>query len=426
MRDWCFVHAADLHLDTPFSGVHEDAPHLARLLKDASLDVLDRLVEVAVAREAAFVVLAGDLYDGSERGLRAQVRFHEALRRLDEAGIATLVVHGNHDPLEEGWRAIRSWPDLVTVFGHEQVATVPVVRGGETIATVHGISYATRAVHENLAARFSRTADPGVHVGVLHATVGAQPEHERYAPCSRDDLRAARLDYWALGHIHQREVLHRGRQRGDPWIVYSGNTQGRSPKPSERGAKGCYVVPVRPQASGSAIGEPEFVALDAVRFEELEVDVSGLGGLHEVHDALAARASDLLEASEGRALVLRARLVGATALHPELARPGVLEELLSALRDRARTLTPPLWWDRLRQATRVEIDREVLVTRRDFSGELVRHVERLSADPQGARRLADECRELTDQLWPPPEGATADELLRVAEQRALGLLDQEG
>ena len=426
MRDWCFVHAADLHLDTPFSGLHDEAPGLSRLLRDASLDVLDRLVELAVDRDAAFVVLAGDLYDGSERGLRAQVRFHDALRRLDEAGIATLVVHGNHDPVEEGWQAIRSWPERVTVFGHEQVESVPIVRDGETIATVHGISYATRAVRENLARRFARTEDPGIHVGLLHATVGAQGEHERYAPCSLDDLRAARLDYWALGHIHRRGVLHRGRHRGDPWVVYSGNTQGRSPKPSERGAKGCYVVGVHPRASGSPIGEPEFVALDAVRFEELEVDVAGLGELREVCEQLDARARDLREEADGRALVLRGRLTGASPLHTDLARPGALDELVSLLRDRARPTTPPLWWDRLDQATRPDIDRDVLATRDDFAGELVRLVDRLRADPARVRALEEAGRVLTDQLWPPPEGVPAADLVRAAEQRALDLLDQEG
>lgn len=425
MRDWCFVHAADLHLDTPFAGLGEVAPRLARLLRDASLDVLDRLVDVAVDRGALFVVLAGDLYDGSQRGLRAQVRFHAALRRLDEAGIATFVVHGNHDPLEEGWQAIRTWPERVTVFGHEQVGSVPVTADGGTVATVHGISYAHREVRDDLARAFARTDAPGVHVGILHATVGRTGEHEPYAPCTLDELRAAGLDYWALGHIHRRTVVHRGAQRGDPWVVYSGNTQGRSPKPSERGPKGCYVVPVHPDASGSPIAEPEFVALDAVRFEEVELDVSELVELHEVHHRLEAAGRAVLDGAGDRAVVLRGRLTGRSSLHAELARAAAREELLAALRDGARTTSPPLWWDRLEDDSAPEIDREQLASRDDFAGELVRRVDRIRQDPEAIQRLEAEARTLADQLRPPPRTLDTDELLAAAEKRALHLLDLE-
>ena len=425
MREWCFVHGADLHLDTPFAGLHAHSPQLAELLRDASLDVLDRLVELAIDRDAAFVVLAGDLYDGAERGLRAQLRFHDALQRLDAAGIATFVVHGNHDPVEEGWQAIRSWPPRVTVFGHREPTAVPVERHGQRLATVHGISYGSRAVHDNLARRFARTDDPGVHVGVLHATVGSAAEHEPYAPCTLDDLRAARLDYWALGHIHRRAVLHRGRERGDPWVVYSGNTQGRSPKPSERGAKGCYVVPVSSAAAGSPIGEPEFVALDAVRFEQLDVDVTDLAELRGLHERLHERGLALHAEAGGRALVLRARLTGGGDLHDELARPGTVAELRDALRDRARATTPPLWWDRLEDATWPQMDRDTVRRRSDFAGELVRRVDALRDDPAAMAELETACEQLTGQLRPPPAVADRDHLLAAAERRALHLLDRE-
>ena len=427
MRDWCFVHAADLHLDTPFTGLRDVAPRLAHLLRDASLDVLDRLVDLAIDRGALFVLFAGDLYDGSQRGLRAQVRFHAALRRLDDAGIAAFVVHGNHDPVEEGWQAIRTWPERVTVFGTEEVGSVPLRRDGETIATVHGISYAHRELRDNLARRFSRPHDvPGVHVGLLHATVGSTSEHEPYAPCTLEDLRAARLDYWALGHIHRRSVLHHATQRGDPWVAYSGNTQGRSFKASERGPKGCYVVPVHPDAPGSPIGAPEFVGLDAARFEEIELDISDLGELHELHYRLEDLGRQVLQQAGGRAVLLRARLTGHSSLHGDLARAGAREELLTALRDGARATHPPTWWDRLLDDSAPEIDRDQLARRDDFAGELVRRIDRLREDPDALQRLRDEARVLTDQLRPPPRTPDIDDLLAAAEQRALQLLDQEG
>lgn len=425
MDDWCFVHAADLHLDTPFSGMQADAPALAALLRDASLDALDRLVALAIERRAAFVVLAGDLYDGAERGLRAQVRFHEALVRLDDAGIAAFVVHGNHDPLEEGWQAIDTWPQRVTVFGADEVTAVPVELDGRTLATVHGISYATREERANLARRFARTEASGLHVGVLHATVGHPSGHEPYAPCTLDDLRAARLDYWALGHVHRREILHRGREQGDPWVVYSGNTQGRSPKPSERGAKGCYVVTVSPTAPGSPICEPEFVPLDAVRFETVTVDATDLTELPALRTQLEAAARRLHEEAEGRALILRGRVTGTSPLHDTLLRPGATDQLLATLRDGARATAPPRWWDRLEVATWPEVDREVLATRQDFAGELVRRVDALGDDEAARQLVEQECEELRRRLFPQPRLPAAAELLAAAERRALQLLERE-
>ena len=125
--DFSFVHAADLHLDTPFKGIGSTAPHVAEQLREASLAAFDSLVELCLERRVAFLVVAGDIYDGPERGLRAQLRFRDGLARLSSAGISSFVVHGNHDPVETGWSALGGpWPERVTVFGTGTVKAVPV------------------------------------------------------------------------------------------------------------------------------------------------------------------------------------------------------------------------------------------------------------------------------------------------------------
>ena len=139
-----FLHAADLHLDTPFTGMRRVDASLVATLRDATTRAFDNLVNAALEHSVAFVVIAGDIYDGPERGVRAQLAFRNGLDRLAQAGIPSFVVHGNHDPLEDGWSAIRQWPDSVTVFGSESVATAPVERDGQTLALIHGISYAQR------------------------------------------------------------------------------------------------------------------------------------------------------------------------------------------------------------------------------------------------------------------------------------------
>ncbi|MCU1489973.1 MAG: phosphoesterase, partial [Acidimicrobiaceae bacterium] len=325
-----FVHAADLHLDTPFKGIGEVAPDVARSLREASLDAFDAIVELVLERGAAFLLVAGDVYDGAERGLRAQLRFRDGLERLSDAGVASFVVHGNHDPVASGWSAIERWPDLVTIFGTGSPEAVPVRRDGELLATVQGVSYAQRATTENLALRLRRPEGPGLHVGLLHCNVeGAATGYADYSPCTLDDLRRTRLDYLALGHVHQRRVLAGGPGTGDPWVVYPGNSQARSPRASELEPKGAVIGHV----VNGEVTEVEFVACDSVRFGLVEVDVSSAADLAVVEERLAEAARSRFEDADGRSLVLRGRLVGRGALHQELGRPGVLSDLLSSLRE---------------------------------------------------------------------------------------------
>ncbi|MCJ7441664.1 MAG: DNA repair exonuclease [Thermoanaerobaculaceae bacterium] len=365
---FCFVHAADLHLDTPFEGVSEMSGVVAEKLRDASLEAFDGVVRLAIDRRAAFVLLAGDLYDGAERGVRAQLRFLRGLGVLSSAGIPVFVVHGNHDPVG-GWPGVREWPPGVTVFGSDQVGAFPVTRDGVVLARVYGISYGHREVAENLALRFRREEGPGLHIGLLHCNVGDDPAHGRYSPCSLDDLDRAGMDYWALGHVHKRQVLREGR----PWVVYPGNTQGRSPKPSERGAKGACVVHVE----GGEVRSVEHVDLDRVRFVALDVDVAGVADLGALRVRLVAEVEALTAAAGGRYLLVRCTLRGRGAVHTDLRCHGGVDELLRDLRD--ETYEGSVWWEGLRDVTRSEIDLEAVRGRGDFAAELLLRAEGLVA-----------------------------------------------
>ncbi len=386
-RRFCFVHAADLHLDTPFDGVHAVAPRIAAALREASLQAFDEVVELARRRSAAFLLVAGDVYDGAERGLRAQLRFRDGLARLAADGIESFVVHGNHDPVETGWSAVRAWPEGVKVFGTRSPEVVPVARDGEVIATVQGISYARRATTENLALRFCRPEGPGLHVGLLHCNVaGAGEGHDNYSPCSLDDLRRARLDYWALGHVHSGGILAEGSGPGDPWVVYPGNTQARSGRRSERGPKGAVVVHVE----DGRVLRVEQVACDRVRFVELECPVEGLEGLDGLEQLLDRLADEALEQAEGRSLVLRARLAGRGPLHDALRRTGAVEELLEHLREGASDQEPFLWWDEIADRSLPPQDLGLLRGRGDFASDLLSLSDELKSDRASLASVADE------------------------------------
>jgi hypothetical protein len=266
------------------------------------------------------------------------------------------------------------------------VEVVPVRRDGRQIATVQGISYARRDTTENLARRLARPEGPGLHVGVLHCNVeGGTGGHANYAPCSLDDLRATRLDYLALGHVHERRILAEGSGPKEPWIVYPGNTQARSPRHGELGAKGAYVVEVQ----GGRVLAPEFVACDRVRFVELRCAIDQLADLAELEAELRELAGAARDDAEGRSIIVRAELAGRGELHRDLARPGAVDDLLAHLRERAGQLEPFCWWDSLRDSSSPPTDVADLAQRGDFAADLLEVAAALESDASSLDALID-------------------------------------
>ncbi len=368
-----FLHAADLHLDTPFTGVQRVDARVAATLRDATTQAFENLVAAALDHAVAFIVIAGDVYDGAQRGVRAQLAFRDGLDRLARAGIRCFVVHGNHDPVEEGWSAVRTWSAGVTVFGSSDVESIPVERDGQTLAIIHGISYPRRAVTENLVRRFRRSAAVCLQLGVLHCNVGANADHAPYSPCSVEDLVAAGLDYWALGHVHSRQFL----RRGDPWIAYPGNLQGLSPKPTECGAKGALLAEVE----DARVVAVDFLPLDVVRFDEIRLDIADVPGVADLVGALVAAAQERAASQDGRTLVLRAVLTGRGEVHTDLRRGHTREHLITPVRTALASVTPTIWVDAIEDRTRPPFDVAALRGRGDFAADLVATADSALASP---------------------------------------------
>jgi DNA repair exonuclease SbcCD nuclease subunit len=403
-----FLHAADLHLDTPFTSVGGFPAAVGEALREASLEAWSQLVDEACRRRVDVVLLAGDLYDGAERGIRAQRAFLDGVTRLADQGIRTLLVHGNHDPVAEGWTAITAFPDLVTTFPAHQVGTVRFEAGGEEVV-VHGTSYAVSATSDNLALRYPRAEGGGFHIGLLHANVGgAATGHADYSPCSLDDLRQAGYQYWALGHVHGRRVLH----EGDPWVVYPGNLQGRSTKPTERGAKGAVIVTV----TDGVAAAPEFVALDRVRFVDVEISIDPYGELGSLLEQLEALASP--SAHDGRALIARATITGSGPLHEQLAVASRRAEVLDDLRRRGTERSPFVWWQSIEWQTRNRVEVVDLRRRDDFTADLLRFMDEAGPEQRATWRSAlpaEVARDLAELL---PDGED-DAIWAAAQQAAL-------
>ncbi len=373
-----FVHAADLHIDSPFTGLLEVAPEIAERLQDATFQAFRNLIDLCIREKVAFLVIAGDVYDGADRSVRAQLRFRDGLARLQENGIPSFIAHGNHDPLD-GWASSIEMPGSATIFGSEPSWADARDRDGTLLARVQGVSYPTRVMEENLALRFAAPPPDGVFsIGVLHCNVGGNVAHDNYAPCSVDDLATVGIDYWALGHVHARQIL----SEQAPAIVYPGNLQGRHV--NEPGPRGAVVVDV--DVAGRI--ETRFVPLDVVRWQILEIDIQGLDGIDNLLGAVGGHVEAARAEADGRDLVCRVRLTGRGSLHEDLAHGDTLDHVLEEAQAQA-ALGPSLTWvERIEDATRPDLDIDGMAERDDFAGGVLRRA--AAADPAAFDALLDE------------------------------------
>ena len=177
-----FVHAADLHLDSPFQGIRNEAPApVANTLYRATFDTYKNIVDLCLRERVDALLVAGDVYDSADRSLRAQLEFVEGLARLDAAGVRSFICHGNHDPLD-GWEARLDLPPGCARFGPEVIGH-PVFPSDPERATVYGISYPRREMRKNLSPLFDGiVSGSGFNIGLLHANVGGNPNHDSYSP----------------------------------------------------------------------------------------------------------------------------------------------------------------------------------------------------------------------------------------------------
>lgn len=298
-----FIHAADIHLDSPLKGLEKYDGVPADEIRNAGRRALEGLVQLAVARQVAFVMLAGDIYDGDWRDYNTGLYFVSQMARLRDAGIPVLIVSGNHDAANRMTRSLKL-PNNVTVFDDGAVQTVIL----DTVpAAVHGQSYATAAVREDLSRGYPLANRGLFNIGLLHTCASGREGHEAYAPCTVEGLRSKEYQYWALGHIHKRESLC-----DDPIITFPGNIQGRHIR--ETGPKGCLLSTVADDLTATV----QFVPLDVVRWEVAKVEVATAQGVDEVLDDVASELQKLRQTADGRLLAVRVALSGRSPAHGKL------------------------------------------------------------------------------------------------------------
>ena len=287
------LHTADIHLDSPLRSLALREPGLRDRIQTASRTALTRIVDVALAEDVAALLIAGDLFDGAERSARTAAFLALQLDRLRERGIRVFYIKGNHDA-ENPLTGELSLPDNVHVFDGRG-SKVQLADG----LWIHGVSFSGRHAPNSLLTKFPAPVEGAINIAMLHTSLGGAEGHDLYAPCSVGELTAAGFDYWALGHVHRRQVHSQA-----PWVVMPGMPQGRDI--GESGPKSATLVTM-----GDTIGIKE-VTTSAVEFRQVQIDATETESDDDLREVLRQRLREMAGNLESDSAVIRLVLTGRT------------------------------------------------------------------------------------------------------------------
>ena len=356
MSDFRFIHCADLHIDSPLRGLqaYEGAP--VDRLRRATRDAFQNLITLAIDEAVAFVLIAGDLFDGRWPDMSTGLWTARQFRRLAEKNIRVFMIRGNHDAMNEVGQRMQ-WPDTVHELSCDSPETVVL---DDFNTAIHGQGFANQKVPDDIAAGYPDARTGLINIGLLHTSLTGDPQHDPYAPTSEDTLKLKGYDYWALGHIHLRRTINE-----DPWIGYCGNSQGRHIH--ERGAKGCLLVTVQ----DNRILPPQFRSTDVLRWFEADITVTERNDVDELYDQVRERLNELRSDAEGRFCAVRIVVTGACAAHATLVTRSGQEEVIAGIRNIAAEFDD-VWVEKIKLRTSAPVDVERLRRGSDLMGDLLR------------------------------------------------------
>ncbi len=358
-----FLHTADIHLDSPLIGLqrYETAP--VQEIRNATRRAFQNLITLAITEKVDFVLISGDLYDGDWKDFNTGLFLIKELAKLHEHGIKVFIISGNHDAASQITLNLRL-PENAYRFSHSQ----PETRFLEDIgAAIHGQGFATRAVMNDLSLSYPDAVPSYFNIGMLHTSLNGREGHEPYAPCSIDSLLSKKYDYWALGHVHKKEVVSEA-----PWIIFPGNTQGRNVR--ETGAKGCTIVTVRDRDNIQAVHHD----VDVLRWHICALNADGCETPEDILGKLESYLESVMENNSGHPSAIRVSISGRCKAHSELS---VNSEKWDA---EVRSLAAQagygsLWIEKIKFDTDMDFDINELIKAGDPLGDLIKFIQEIKS-----------------------------------------------
>lgn len=376
-------------------------------LRQATRRALKNLVRLAIDSRVDFVLITGDLYDGDWKDYNTGLYFVSQMKELREANIPAYIIAGNHDAANKMTKTLKL-PDGIHLFPMDKPGTL---RLDDLDVAIHGQGFATPAVKEDLSAGYPPAVSGCFNIGMLHTCATGQAGHEPYAPCTITALRSKGYDYWALGHIHQREVLHK-----DPLIVFPGNIQGRHIR--ETGPKGCILAAV----DNSGRATIDFHPLDVIRWERCTVDASGAEAGYDVVELISGRLEELSRGGDGLPRAVRIEITGSCQAHAELA--ADLERWTNEIRSVALDSSAgQVWIEKIKVHTTLPATNNLAELADGPIGELFCVLEESRHNPDRLRALGGSLSDLRKSL--PRELKDGSDAIDLDDPKWLaGVLDQ--
>ncbi len=325
-RQLRFVHAGDLHLDQPVSGLVEIPQHLRRTLVDASLNAAERIFDIVVEEQADLLLLSGDVAHLRSGGARVAEFLYQQFSRLSERGIPVFWCDSGRDDLDH-WPTAAPLPSNVRTFCSPHVERVTLRRESARDVVIYGCGHAVSAPH---------AWDDFRHSGDSYAI--ALTHHEGSIPIANLDTS---IHYWALGGAHRRREL---RVRGTT-AYQCGTHQGRVP--AEDGPHGCAVIDV----DHRGVSHRHFVTTDGVRWLNEQIEVTDHVDPNGLIRLMRDRMGAIREAAGGRQALVRWNIMDGDPLADTRSdvlaarlRQGTLAgEMLLALRQEYGMDIPGIW-----------------------------------------------------------------------------------
>jgi len=402
-----FIHAADIHLDSPLRGLsrYESAP--VESIRDACRRAFKNLIDLAIEEKVAFVILAGDLYDGDWKDYSTGIFLSQQMGRLGQHNIDVFVVAGNHDA-ENRMIKILNCPANMKILSNRKVETIKI---DDLAVAIHGRSFGTKHVDENLAAGFAISEKGMFNIGLLHTSLDGREGHAVYAPCTLDDLRSKGYQYWALGHVHKQEFVSQ-----DPWIVYPGCIQGRHIR--ETGPKGCILVTVE----DGEVSDVEKITLDVMRWVQCDIDLTDVEDMRDVQECIRKAIEREKISAEDRPVAMRIRFKGAIRISDELAAyPERLEQQIRALG--AEIAGENLWIERIENAVVRKLDLDSSLADDTAFGKLLKGILDTPCNAEEINGFKDMVADLRQKM--PSEAFGPDSALNLDEEPIVQRLIEE-